>query len=169
MDSPRSFAPRPRWQACASGRNHHHRSHPPPDYSLGASPRTFPHGWSTGASSRATRCRLEIPTTTMMRRRRRTTNRTTSRLSLENPTNRAKDLMSWLGSLRLGNLDRRCPARPADRGLLLLNSPTSWRPPSKVAPADAVHSRTSYSNATPSGSCSSNHLSAASTLAKTFT
>ena len=34
MDSPRSFAPRPRWQACASGRNHHHRSHPPPDYSL---------------------------------------------------------------------------------------------------------------------------------------
>ena len=55
-------------------------------------------------------------------RRRRTTNRTTSRLSLENPTNRAKDLMSWLGSLRLGHLDRRCPARPADRGLLLLDS-----------------------------------------------
>ena len=34
--------------------------------------------------------------------------------------------------------------------------------------ADAVHSRTSYSKATPSGSFCSNHVSAASALSKTF-
>ena len=38
-----------------------------------------------------------------------------------------------------------------------------------VRAADAVHSRTSYSKATPSGSFSSNHLSAASRLANTLT
>src|SRR5260370_27796637 len=37
------------------------------------------------------------------------------------------------------------------------------------AAADAVHSRTSYSKATPSGSFSSNHFSAASTFANTLT
>src|SRR5258708_12064433 len=36
------------------------------------------------------------------------------------------------------------------------------------AAADAVHSKTSYSNAMPSGSFSSNHFSAASTFANTF-
>src|SRR5262249_48366659 len=36
------------------------------------------------------------------------------------------------------------------------------------AAPDAVHSRTSYSKATPSGSFSSNHFSAASTLANTL-
>src|SRR5258708_238305 len=84
--------------------------------------RTFPHGWATGATSRATRCRFGIPTTTTTMRRRTTTNRTRSRLSLENPTNRAKDLMSWWEAFVWGDLDRRCPARPADRGLLLLDS-----------------------------------------------
>ena len=38
-----------------------------------------------------------------------------------------------------------------------------------MAAGDAVHSRTSYSNATPSGSFSSNHFYAASTFANTLT
>jgi hypothetical protein len=49
-------------------------------------PETFQRRWSTGASSRATRCRREIPTTMMMMMMMMTTNRQ----SLENPRNRAK-------------------------------------------------------------------------------